>query len=336
MDLGVLAGRVQAASRAQDPYVRVTRIRPLSGGASSLTFVAEVDGISGVDGPIVVKVAPPGLPAVRHRDVLRQARLLKALADHPKIVVPAVLAEDPGDPPDIPPFFTMTLLPGDSVEPHIYPADVLPSPDELRRRALQASRILAELHRLDLTERGLGSERAVSLTEEVERWVRLIGTADTGLQAETGTVVAALRDTSPAPAEHPVLQHGDYRLGNMLAQGTRIEGVIDWEIWAVGDPRVDLAWFLSHADPEHHASAICDAPGMPRPPVLLEEYERAVGGAVSDLEWFLALAQFKMAAVTSLMVKLNRRAKRPDPEVEARSAQIQQMTAQALTYLGVV
>ena len=43
--------------------------------------------------------------------------------------------------------------------------------------------------------------------------------------------------------------HGDFRLGNLLAAGARIAAVVDWEIWSVGDPRVDVGWFLLNADP---------------------------------------------------------------------------------------
>ncbi len=48
----------------------------------------------------------------------------------------------------------------------------------------------------------------------------------------------------------PAVVHGDFRLGNLLAVDERITAVIDWEIWSVGDPRIDLGWFLVNADPE--------------------------------------------------------------------------------------
>src|SRR5215475_2532503 len=76
-------------------------IEPLAGGASSLTYSARVG-----DRRVVVKVAPPGLPPVRNRDVLRQARLLRALRTTP-VPVPEVVGEDAGDPPDVPPLFIM-------------------------------------------------------------------------------------------------------------------------------------------------------------------------------------------------------------------------------------
>src|SRR3984957_17555319 len=87
--------------------VAVTGIRPLAGGASSLTYIATIDGGGGR--PVVVKVAPPGVAPGLNRDVPRQGGLMRAL--YPTAVpVPEVLWEDPGDPPDVPPLFVMTFI----------------------------------------------------------------------------------------------------------------------------------------------------------------------------------------------------------------------------------
>jgi aminoglycoside phosphotransferase (APT) family kinase protein len=50
-----------------------------------------------------------------------------------------------------------------------------------------------------------------------------------------------LEDNSP-PQVEPVLNHGDYRMGNLLAEGSRLTGVLDWEIAHFGDPHEDLAF----------------------------------------------------------------------------------------------
>src|ERR1700747_1610582 len=91
--LAQLAGRL--ASRD------VSAGTSLPGGASSLTYVGRCS-----DRPVVVKVAPPGVRPIAHRDVLRQARIIRALAATP-VPVPEVLFDDPGDPPAVPPLFVM-------------------------------------------------------------------------------------------------------------------------------------------------------------------------------------------------------------------------------------
>jgi aminoglycoside phosphotransferase (APT) family kinase protein len=50
-----------------------------------------------------------------------------------------------------------------------------------------------------------------------------------------------LEDNCPAEVE-PVLNHGDYRMGNLLVEGSALTGVLDWEIAHFGDPHEDLAF----------------------------------------------------------------------------------------------
>lgn len=40
----------------------------------------------------------------------------------------------------------------------------------------------------------------------------------------------------------PVLNHGDFRLGNILAEDSRLTGVLDWELAHFGDPHEDLTF----------------------------------------------------------------------------------------------
>ena len=133
LDIGELLDR---ATLAADAPVR--DLEQLHGGVSSLTYSAYLD-----DRRVVIKVAPPGLPPVRNRDVLRQARVLRALADAPGVNVPEVLVEDAGTPP----FFIMSFVPGDSYEPKKDISDAPPSPETVRARALACAEMLARLQR---------------------------------------------------------------------------------------------------------------------------------------------------------------------------------------------
>jgi hypothetical protein len=58
------------------------------------------------------------------------------------------------------------------------------------------------------------------------------------LQHEYGAACSTLHARILDPLD-PVIDHGDDRLGHTLRRGGRVEAVIDWEIWSVGDPRVD-------------------------------------------------------------------------------------------------
>ena len=50
-----------------------------------------------------------------------------------------------------------------------------------------------------------------------------------------------LMDNLPEPVE-PVLNHGDFRLGNLLAEDSQLTGVLDWELAHFGDWHEDLAF----------------------------------------------------------------------------------------------
>jgi aminoglycoside phosphotransferase (APT) family kinase protein len=313
LDLVELAARLQGAG--------VTGLAPLPGGASSLTYEAELRGRA-----VVVKVAPPGLPPVLHRDVLRQARILRALA-RSDVPVPEVLWEEAGAPPEVPPLFVMSFVEGSSLEPLFDREGEAVDPDQVGARLRDAVRILAALHRLEPHSLGLDEDGTGPL-DEVARWSRLFETVDPELVRGWTSVRDRLEEAAP-PAVAPAVVHGDFRLGNLLADGPRIRGVIDWEIWSLGDPRVDVGWFLLNADPETYARATRYAGLIPSPTQLAGEYAAALGAPVPDLAWFEALASFKSAATWSLIVKHNRRRAAPDPDLESMVRDVPRLLARA-------
>jgi aminoglycoside phosphotransferase (APT) family kinase protein len=287
----------------------VTAVEPLAGGASSLTYSG-----TATDGRrVVIKIAPPGVEPVLHRDVLRQARLMRALHER-DVAVPQVLWQDAGDPPEVPPLFAMAFIAGTSLEP-LFDLDGDEDEAVVAQRMGNAARVLAALHRLDPASIGLGDEPVTGLGEEIGRWCRLLATVDPALAPGWQDVASALRAVSVTPLPAAVV-HGDFRLGNLLATGAEVTAVIDWEIWTVGDPRVDLGWFLVNADPATYRRATRYAGHLPAPAELADIYAGALGRDVPDLDVFQALACFKSTATWSLIVKHNRRRSRPDAGIE--------------------
>jgi aminoglycoside phosphotransferase (APT) family kinase protein len=322
-DLGATERRTAAALAAIWPGCGVRELRPLPGGASSLTFVTEVTGAPA--GRVAVKMAPPGLPPVRNRDVLRQARVLRALARVPEVAVPVIYAEDAGDPPDVPPFFVMEYVEGESYEPLLTvlgPGAARPADADVECRARTAARMLAALHRQDATALGFAGEPLMSLADECAKWARALATC--GLQGEDARLEAECRRRlergQPAPAA-PVVLHGDWRLGNMQCAGPEVRAVIDWEIWSLGDPRVDLAWTMMWASRDNPGTAIRGV-FMPAPEQLLAWYEAAAGRAVPELDWVQGLIRYKSAAVSALLVKNALKRGDPGAQLERRQRSI--------------
>jgi len=294
----------------------VTDVHPMTGGFSSLTYRARVDNQS-----VVVKVSPPGRRPVGNRDVLRQARILEALHSHSTVPVPEVLFVDPGSPPEVPPLFGMRFIEGDCLEPMAADRVDLPDPDVVRGRARHLTSVLANLQQSSTTELGVADEPISSALTQVSRWMTMFR----GTEASRAlTLGHCLEETAPEAAA-PVLQHGDFRLGNALCRGDEVVAVIDWEIWSVGDPRTDLAWLLMRAAPDQLHTGLPSAPGMPTSEALLAHYASEVGRSPSDLEWFSALARYKYAAVVSQMAA---RGVATDPRIAKRHAAVPVLLAE--------
>jgi aminoglycoside phosphotransferase (APT) family kinase protein len=304
----------------------VSALEPLAGGASSLTY-----GGRCADRPVVVRVAPPGVRPIAHRDVLRQARVIRLLAATP-VPVPEVLFDDPGDPPDVPPLFVMSRVDGTTCEPLFDDADAGPKA-VVAKRLRNAAATMARLHRIEPGAVGLESEPVIGPSAEVERWCRTLETVDLALDPGWREVAAALRSTTPS-ALPPVMVHGDFRLGNLLAVDDGITAVIDWEIWSIGDPRVDAGWFLINCDPRTYRRSTRYVDATPPLSELAVVYRDELGREVPDLDWFQALACFKSTATWSLIVKHNRRRKQADPDVEAMASALPQLLLRARELLG--
>jgi aminoglycoside phosphotransferase (APT) family kinase protein len=283
---------------------------------------------------VVVKVAPPGVRPIAHRDVLRQARVIRALAAT-SVPVPEVLFDDPGDPPAVPPLFVMSHVDGSTSEPLFDDDDCGPEA-VVAERFRNAAAIMARLHRIEPGAVGLASEPVIGPSAEVERWCHTLETVDAALVPGWRGVAAAL-DSSTPPALPAAIVHGDFRLGNLLAVDDRITAVIDWEIWSVGDPRVDAGWFLINCDPMTYRRSARAARYIHATPPLAElaaVYREELGREVPELDWFCALACFKSAATWSLIVKHNRRREHADPGLEAMASALPQLLSRARELLG--
>ena len=305
----------------------IVDIRPLTGGASSLTYTGTLRARR-----VVVKVAPPGVEPTRHRDVLRQSRAIRAFVPT-EVPVPEVLWEDEGDPPDEPPLFVMSFLEGTSFEP-LFDLGGPEEPEHIvAARYRDAAATMGRLHRIRPDSLPLGSEPVVGLDAEIERWCRALGTVEASLVPNWPDVADALRSYAPAALPAAVV-HGDFRLGNLLAVADHITAVIDWEIWTLGDPRVDAGWFLINCDPHTYRRATRYSGLTPPPMELASIYRTEMGHQVPDLDWFQALACFKSAATWSLIVKHNRRRSTPRADLEAMVPVLPELLLRARDLLG--
>jgi aminoglycoside phosphotransferase (APT) family kinase protein len=290
------------------------RAEPIGEGHSNVTYLIEREG-AGVNpsaddatgtgkGPtqFVLRRPPrPPLPPSAH-DVLREARLLRALADTPARV-PRVLAVCEDERTIGCPFYVMERIAGEVIVSEVPAA--LDSPAHRRAIAQELIEALAEIHAVDW--RAAGLEGFGKPTGYLERQVRRFG----GLWEVNRTreipavqrVGAWLAENMPESGEASIV-HGDYRLGNTIFAATppvRLQAVLDWEMATIGDPLADVGYMCmmwsEGGDPRggmrDYLGGVTRGEGFPTRGELIESYEARTGRSMADLRWYTTLALWK-------------------------------------------
>lgn len=308
LDLDEVASRATEAAATRFDGARVDDVHVMLGGHSGLTLGATLHH-GRHRRRVVLKVAPPGREPVGRHDVLRQARLLEGLASVDGVAVPEVLFRADGTPP----FFAMSWAPGEAVEPVLTEDHI--DAEVTRARAVAVVEMMAALHSAEPSAIGLADEPVLSVTDELDRWEKTMYAVPEDLRPRGPELVALLRRDVPEP-DPPAVVHGDYRLGNILCDGVTPTAIIDWEIWSIGDPRGDLAWFCVFTEQADLPGAGHDAPGMPSTGEVVGIYERAAGRPVTDWVWFQAFGRFKMASIMGHNLRRHREGRHHDPYQE--------------------
>jgi aminoglycoside phosphotransferase (APT) family kinase protein len=312
-----LGARVRAAIAAE-LGVETGPLERLPGGHSGLTYRAAAG-----DGALVIKAVPPGQRSIGRHDMLRQARIMAALQGS-GVPVPMIRVIDEVEPA----WFAMELMEGESLEPVLDDPAVDPILAAARMR--QAADLMPRLHAVDLATLPIDAP-ALTPADELSRWVRTMGAVPPELVPAAEKVRSLLEAHVPAPLA-PVLVHGDYRLGNIIARGTEPVALIDWEIWAAGDPRVELGWFAVFAAGDNFPGVGRHVEGLPDPAEILDRYADG-GPALPDFTWFDALGRFKMAAIMGHNLRRHREGRHHDPAQEQLPATIERLLSTALERL---
>ncbi len=271
------------------------RAAPVGEGHSNVTY-----RLRRGDADVVLRRPPRGpLPPSAH-DVLREARLLAALADT-AARVPRVLATCDDEAVIGAPFYLM-----EHVEGHVVTAAVPPALDTLsdrRRMGEELVDALVEVHAVDW--RACGLEGFGRPDGYLERQLRRFG----GLWEHNRTrdvpaverVAAWLANHLPASPPATIV-HGDYRLGNVMmsAAPARLRAIFDWELATIGDPLADVGYLCAlwadAGDPPLGAfelSSVTREAGFPTRAELVARYEQRSGRSMTDLRWYRTLALWK-------------------------------------------
>jgi aminoglycoside phosphotransferase (APT) family kinase protein len=270
---------------------------------------------------VVLRLRPKPPALLEPYDLVRQFRILRALADTTVRVPRALWLEETGDVLGRP-FFVMERAAGQVYEMEA-PAEVADQTVVRMCRSLVEQ--LAAIHTVDLKQTGLDAldDGSGHLGRELDHWRAEMSRVRRGSLPALERLHRALRDTKPEPCPKVTLVHGDAKPGNFAFTGGDVSAVFDWEMTTVGDPLTDIGWLeMLWMQPvginSHPAALSVDA--------LLEHYESVSGIKVDDQK--LVLAGYGTSLMTKVgLTELGIEEALDDGPVLPREERIQQVLA---------
>ena len=264
----------------------VDNLRALTGGASRTTWAFEsVTG--GHRRSLILRTGPPDeVHAGMELEAWAQGAAAAAGAPVPHILVAADSTAALGNP-----FLICNEIKGETIVRRIQRQLDGADGDAGRAHLLvQCAQALAAIHRAEADGPGLTEE------DQLDEWrQRLDAMNDTTAIFEWGFRWLAAHRPAPSPI---VLVHGDFRMGNLIIDGSDLAAVLDWELVHVGHAYEDLAWFCIRAwrfgaPPSHGAG------GLGSIESFLIAYEKASGTTVDRVafHWWLVLATLRWGVI---------------------------------------
>jgi aminoglycoside phosphotransferase (APT) family kinase protein len=213
----------------------------LAGGASKEAWAVDLETNSGLL-EVLVRRAGGGtinsetLTLEQEFRVLRRAFKSGVTAPEPLAYLPDCLGREA---------FVMRRLHGEGLGRRI-----VIRPEFAQARAVLPIRMAEELARIHAVSlEGLEFLPGTRTGDSVPAWVeRLRHELDATGEPHPMIELALHWLEHHAPTPNAItLQHGDFRIGNLLVSSTDLIGVLDWEFAHTGDPAEDLAWGLIRA-----------------------------------------------------------------------------------------
>lgn len=279
----------------------VTDVEPLTGGTQNIVVRLLVDGR-----PMVLRRPPVHPRPTSDKTMLREIAALRTLAGSP-VPHPGFIAgcDDLGVLGVV--FYLMEEVdgfnPGDSMD-EAYVRNA-----EWRHQVgLSYAASLAKLGNVAWEGSPLAElKRPGSFLErQVPQFLRLLESYRHDKYAPESLAVADLAEwlESNRPADgEPGIMHGDPHLSNVLLRRDKPEvaAFVDWEMCTVGDPLLDLGWMLICWPLETNTitagAELAALGGLATRRELLDAYLAAGGRETSSLDWYVAMACFKLGIV---------------------------------------
>lgn len=320
-DTGLLRDELLDWLTAQLPATAAPQIDsvtlPAANGMSSETIL--VDATWAEDGerrqhPLVARVAPgeTTMPVFPSYDMHTQFEVVRSVAAHSAVPVPATYwsEQDPG--PLGAPFFVMQRIDG-QVPPDVMPYNFgswVSEATAAERERLQQSTVatLAQLHAIPdpatnfafLGSPGRTGGEALRAHIAGQRayyeWVSADGPRSPLLER----CLAELEANCPVDDSPPVSCWGDSRIGNIIYRDFEPVAVLDWEMAAFGTPEMDLGWMIFLHRFFEDLAKVAGLAGLPdflRRDAVADSYRELTGRTPVDLDFYTLYAAVRHAIV---------------------------------------
>ena len=260
-----------------------------------------------------LRIPPPSAPASRDEGIWREWRIIAALDGTDVPHTPAIAACKDTDVLGRA-FYLMGFVDGwspmgletapDGSRP--WPAPFDTDLEARKGLAYQLVEGIALLGSVDWKAKGLDDfGRPDGFHErQVDRWTAFLERIKGRELPGFDEAAAWLRAHKPIDFV-PGLMHGDYQFANVMYDDgapARLAAIVDWEMGTVGDPKLDLGWVMQSwpADTmavESAALSYVDMYAMPSRDDVLAHYAAVSGRQVDDIDYYVVLAQWKLAVV---------------------------------------
>lgn len=296
MELDLDALRGYLARQAQAGHVTLSGER-LSGGAIQENYVIqaviEEGPYQGEHLWVLRTDAASGVAVSRTRE--QEYRLLSAAFDAGLTVPrPLWLCTDPGIIGRV--FYVMEKVPGTAEGRSLVRSDW--SAAQRREIVAGLGRELARLHAIDPLAAGLSFLEPPERSPAVARVTQYRAYLDT-LDEPQPVLEWGLRwlELHAPEKEETVLCHCDFRTGNIMIDGDRVTGILDWEFADYSSPLEDLGWFCARCwrfGADRH-----EAGGIGEREDFVTAYEQASGRSVDRdvLNYWQIMAEVRWGVI---------------------------------------
>jgi len=291
---------------------------PPTNGFSSETILFTASWTDADDLPaeqaLVARVAPTGYTVFLDPDFLGECRVMRAVAERTTVPMPLVLGIEEDTALLGAPFTVMRRVDG------TVPTDVPPyaaegwlaeaTPAQQERVWWSGIEAMAAVHTTDWRALGLdflgdrlpgrpGIDQQLAYYRDFHAWA---------LDGRPVPVAAAAFDWLVAnrPAEEGPLSllWGDSRLANLIFEDFECVAVLDWEMTCLGQPEMDLGWWLYFDRQFTEAIDLPRPPGFPSREATIERYAELLGRPLRDVAYYEVFAGLRFSLILARLGNL--------------------------------